>query len=246
MSDPLAAPAAPVPRILFVHRIGALAEIVLCSGFPTQVFLAGLLAAGGLPIRTDAGQLSPTFVATLSILDTVLVVGLAFFFLHAHRERPRDVLLGARPVGREMLLGLGLLPLVFMLLLLVLGAILTFAPWMHNVPRNPLEDMLQNRRDAIMFGVVAMIAGGVREEIQRGFILHRFDQFLGGGLVGIVIYSALFGLGHIEQGIDASIAIAVLGAVWGAVYLARRSIVAPMVSHALFNLAQLVKYAVVR
>ena len=31
-----------------------------------------------------------------------------------------------------------------------------------------------------MFGTgVAIIAGGVREEIQRGFILHRFEQFTG-------------------------------------------------------------------
>jgi CAAX protease family protein len=56
------------------------------------------------------------------------------------------------------------------------------------------------------------------------------------------VFSALFGLGHIEQGIDAAFATAFLGAAWGTVYLARRSIVAPMVSHAAFNLAQLVKY----
>jgi membrane protease YdiL (CAAX protease family) len=97
-----------------------------------------------------------------------------------------------------------------------------------------------------MFAVVAMVAGGVREEVQRGFILHRFDHYLGGGWVGVVAYSALFGLGHIEQGYDAAVAIAILGAGWGAVYLARRSIIAPMVSHAGFNLAQLVKYIVLR
>ena len=35
---------------------------------------------------------------------------------------------------------------------------------------------------------------------------------------------------------------ALLGAIWGAIYLTRRSIVAPMVSHAGFNLGQVVKY----
>jgi membrane protease YdiL (CAAX protease family) len=244
-ADPIAGSPAP-SRIFLVQRLGALAEVVLCSGFPTQVFLAGLLMAAGLSIRTDDGQLSPGFVFTLSLLDTMLVIGLILILLTAHGERPRDVLLGRRPVRREAILGAALLPLVFVLLLLVLGAILTFAPWMHNVPRNPLEDMLQNRRDAITFAVVATLAGGVREEIQRGFILHRFERFLGGGAVGIVAHSALFGLGHYEQGIDASIAIATLGAVWGVVYLTRRSIVAPMVCHSLFNLAQLVKFGLVR
>jgi membrane protease YdiL (CAAX protease family) len=60
--------------------------------------------------------------------------------------------------------------------------------------------------------------------------------------VGLLVFSALFGLGHIDQGIDAVLATSLLGAAWGGVYLVRRSIVAPMVSHAAFNLAQLLKY----
>lgn len=232
--------------MLPTQRATALAEVILCSGFPTQVLLLAMLTAAGLPIRTAAGQLSPTFVFVLSLLDTLFVLALVLFFVRSHQERAGDVLLGSRPIRREIALGIGLLLPIFLLLLGVLAVILTVAPWLHNVPRNPLEDMLQNRRDALMFAVVAMLAGGVREEVQRGFILHRFDQYLGGGWVGLVVYNALFGLGHIEQGYDAAIAIAVLGAVWGIVYLTRRSIVAPMVSHAGFNLAQLVKYLVLR
>ena len=57
-------------------------------------------------------------------------------------------------------------------------------------------------------------------------------------LAGVLVYSVLFGLGHYEQGYDATIATACLGASWGFVYLRRRSIVAPVVSHAGFNLAQ--------
>jgi membrane protease YdiL (CAAX protease family) len=176
------------------------------------------------------------------VLDTILLVGLVFFFLRAHGESPRETLLGRRPVLREALAGIILLPLMLVLVVLVLATVLTFAPELHNVPRNPFEDMLQTRRSAFGFAIVAMIAGGLREEIQRGFILHRFEQYLGGGVLGVVIYSVLFGLGHLEQGFDAAIATALLGAVWGTVYLARRSIIAPLVSHAGFNLAQLVKY----
>ena len=131
---------------------------------------------------------------------------------------------------------------MFVVAVLLLGAILTLAPRLHNVPVNPLENMLQNREHAAMFAFVVMVAGGVREEIQRGFILHRFEGFLGGGAAGVVVYSGLFGLGHIDQGWDASLTVAVLGALWGSIYLIRRSIIAPMVSHAGFNLAQLVKY----
>jgi membrane protease YdiL (CAAX protease family) len=152
------------------------------------------------------------------------------------------VLFGDGHILREALLGIALLPAVFMLVVLVLVTILHFAPHLHNVAHNPLEDLLRNRRDAMIFAAVVMIAGGVREEVQRGFIIHRFGRYLGGAGWGVAIYSVLFGLGHIEQGIDAMIATGILGAVWGLLYLARRSIVASMVSHAGFNLAQLLKY----
>ena len=244
--EPQPAPAETQPAILPVQRLGALVEVLLCSGFPSQLFLIAVLTGFGLPLHTEAGHLSPRFVFTLSLLDTVFVVGLVFFFLRAHRESASEVLLGQRRVWRELVVGLALLPLIFLLVVVILASIFMFAPELHNVPRNPLEDMLQSRQDAMIFAVVVMIAGGVREEVQRGFILHRFAQYLGGAVVGVVIFSAVFGLGHIDQGIDAAIATGVLGAAWGVLYLARRSIVAPMVSHAGFNLAQLVKYAMLR
>jgi membrane protease YdiL (CAAX protease family) len=89
---------------------------------------------------------------------------------------------------------------------------------------------------------VVMLAGGVREEVQRGFIVHRFGQYLGGAGWGVAIYSVLFGLGHVEQGTDAMIVTGFLGAAWALLYIVRRSIVASVVSHASFNIAQLLKY----
>jgi membrane protease YdiL (CAAX protease family) len=44
-----------------------------------------------------------------------------------------------------------------------------------------------------------------------------------------------FGLGHVVQGWDAAIVTGVLGAVWGAVFLTRRSIGASLLSHAATN-----------
>jgi membrane protease YdiL (CAAX protease family) len=244
--EPLPPPVRTPPAISLSQRLGALFEVVLCSGFPTQIFILAIMTGFGMRLTTADGLWSPVFVSTLALADTALVIGLVWFFLTAHSERARDVLVGNRAVLPEAALGIALLPIVFVTAVTILALIFTLAPSLHNVSRNPLENMLTTRRDAIIFGIVAMIAGGVREEIQRGFILHRFSQYLGGGAVGVVIYSALFGLGHVDQGWDATVAVAVLGAAWGTIYLVRRSIVAPMVSHAGFNLAQLVKFAVLR
>ena len=95
-----------------------------------------------------------------------------------------------------------------------------------------------------MLGVIAIVAGGVREELQRAFLLQRFEQHLGGATVGVVVLSTAFGLGHLLQGWDAVIATGVLGAFWAVVYLRRRSSVAPMVSHAGFNSLEVLRVAI--
>jgi membrane protease YdiL (CAAX protease family) len=233
-------------RITPFERIGAFVEILMCSGFPTQLFLGGLMTSLGMELKTADGSWSPLFVSTLLLLDTVLVVALVFFFLNAHRERPRDVLLGSRPPIKEAMFGMVLLPVIFVLAIVILVVLFLVAPQLHTVARNPFQGMLENPRDATFFGLVAMVAGGVREEVQRGFILHRFRQYLGGGAAGVIVYSAIFGLGHIDQGLDTVITVATLGAVWGTIYLIRGSIVAPMVSHAGFNLAQVIKFLALR
>ncbi len=236
-------PYLPAPRqVLPLERLGALVEVIICSGYPSQILLILVLRGFGMHTWTEAGRLSPPFVFTVSLIDTALVVGLVLFFLRAHHQSARTVLLGDRPVLREALLGIAVLPAVFMLAMLVLVLILRFAPHLHDVAHNPLEDMLRSRGDALIFAAVVMIAGGIREEVQRGFILHRFGAYLGGAGWGVAIYSVVFGLGHWEQGTDAMIVTALLGAAWGVLYIVRRSLIAPMVSHAGFNLAQLLKY----
>jgi len=232
----------PTATILPIERAAAALEVILCSGFPTQIVIITLLSLLGMKARLADGKLSPPFVFTLPLLDTLLLIGLVIFFLRAHRESVREQLFGSRPIGREMLLGLALIPASFLVVIFVLMLVQLVMPGLRNVPHNPLQDLVRDRWDAVIFGFVVMIAGGVREEIQRGFVLRRFERYLGGGTAGLVIFSALFGLGHLEQGRDVALATAILGAYWGAIFLRRRSILGPMVGHAGFNLAQVVKF----
>jgi membrane protease YdiL (CAAX protease family) len=232
----------PQRRILPIERLGAFIEVFLCSGFPTQVMVVGALAELGMRVQGADGNWSPRFIVAMSFIDMVFVIGLVTLFLRAHHEPLREFLLGRRRPAREVLLGILLIPAAFILVVLVLAVVLSFKPSLHNVPVNPFERMLQTPRDAAVFAVVVMLAGGVREEIQRAFIIRRFDRYLGGPFLGIGIYSIIFGLGHLEQGYAAAIATGTLGAAWGGLYWARRSVVAPIISHAGFNLAQLLKY----
>ena len=61
------------------------------------------------------------------------------------------------------------------------------APWLHTVEQNPLQDLIDTPRDAALFALVVVVAGGVREELQRAFLLRRFERWLGGARVGVVV-----------------------------------------------------------
>jgi membrane protease YdiL (CAAX protease family) len=240
---PVSVPAAPSR---FAQRAIAIVEVLLCSGFPTQVAIAAVLAAAGIGPYLHDGTLSLRYVFILTMVDSAALGVLIAGLLTIRGERPAIVLFGVRRRAREAMLGVLLLPVVFAIafgLLLLLRAIV---PWLHNLEKNPLEALIRSRTDAAMFAVVAVVGGGIREEMQRGFILHRFDQHLGGGWVGLILYSAAFGAGHVLQGWDAAVTLMGLGGFWGFVYLRRRSILPAMVSHAGFNAAEIIRYTLAR
>jgi len=219
-------------------RVVALLEVLICSDYPTQLAIGSTFAAFGYVPARAGGNLNLSFVAGVSAVDTLFLLTLVFAFLYAHGEHPRDVFIGERPPSGEAVLGI---PLTLVALALAAGVLLlvqAFAPFLHSVERNPLQSLMQSPRDAWLFALVVVVAGGVREEIQRAFQLHRFKQWLGGGGIGLLFTSVAFGGGHLLQGRDAALATGLLGAFWGLVYLRRRSAVAPMVSHAGFNLLQ--------
>jgi membrane protease YdiL (CAAX protease family) len=223
-------------------RIVALIEVLLCSDYPTQLAVGGALYVLGIHPMTAAHTLSLRYVVLLSLIDTVLLLGLIVICLRAHRERVRTVLFGARSWVPEARLGLPLAIGALVLAIAVIGVVRILAPSLHNLERNPLQDVIRGPRDAVLFAVVVVVAGGIREEIQRAFILHRFDVWLGGPAVGLIVSSVSFGLGHLLQGRDVAIATGMLGFYWGAAYLRRRSCIAPMISHAGFNLIELLQF----
>ncbi|MEO8679371.1 MAG: type II CAAX endopeptidase family protein [Vicinamibacterales bacterium] len=221
-------------------------ELILCSGFPTQFALGALLQAAGIAPLTPAGQLSDTFIFSLSLLDAGLLLSLITFFLWRRGERVSTVVLGNRPVAQEVAFGVLSAPMVAAIVIAVSLLIRLIAPGLRNLPINPLEALLETPAGLVMFLLVVIVAGGIREEVQRAFLLHRFRQDLGGVYRGLLITSLAFGLGHTLQGWDATLITAVLGATWGLMYISRGSAVAGIVSHSLFNCGELLRAFLMR
>ena len=72
----------------------ALTEVVICSGFPTQISLALILSGLGLGATTNQGQLSFDYIVTLSLIDALLLICLIKYFLNAHGESMRSLVTG--------------------------------------------------------------------------------------------------------------------------------------------------------
>ena len=222
-------------------RIVAAIEVLICSDFLTQFAIAGTLTAFGYRPSLN-GRLNIGYVVALSLGDALLLISLILLMLYAHGERPREVLFGNKAMAPELMVGVPLIIAALTIGLTVLLGLQHFWPSLRTVPQNPLQDLLRSPRDAWLFALVLLAAGGVREEIQRAFLLHRFDVWLGGPIVGLLVTSVGFGAGHLLQGVDAAITTGLLGAFWGYIYILRWSCVAPMVSHSGFDLIQVVQY----
>ena len=228
------------------RRVVAIAELILCSSVPTQLLLQGLMVGLGWKPVDASGDFSLSFVVTMSLADTALLITLMLMLTRAHGDSVSELWLGRRSAVKETLLGIALVPPIFLLVVVVLNTVRLFAPNLHNVENNPLEQLaMGGAANAAAFAAVAIFAGGVREELQRAFLLRRFERHLGGTDVGVLVLSVAFGLGHMVQGWDAAITTGVLGAVWAGLYVRRRSSIAPIVSHAGFNSLEVLRVAIV-
>lgn len=240
---------APAPaRALPLPRWFAVVQAIAVSGLPTPLVVVVLLWFTTDLIVLDANgvTMSLELTATIMLLDTALIALLIRVFLELSGEDSRGVFLGRRPVWGEILRGIVFVPVAFIGVTAIVLGLRFVAPWLDTVKVSPIEQFMQNPLDASIFLVVVVLGGGVREELQRAFILHRFEQCLGGVRVGLVVFSILFGVLHFDQGWDVAIAVGSLGVFWGLLYVKRRSAVMGMTNHACFNAAQVAQGYLVR
>jgi len=204
--------------------------------------LAVILAAWGWSLGKHLGpgeSPAPGSVRELTLFVTVravAVLGLVVALLRANGERLADLGFGARPVRESWLRGLLLAAGLFVLINIVLNSALEAL----GVPGRPeaVPALFRDPREAPLWVWISVVGGGFTEELQRAFVITRFEKLLGrpGLLLGIAADSVMFGLGHSYQGRLAMIGCGLSGVLYALIFLRRRRVADAMTAHAGFDL----------
>jgi len=164
----------------------------------------------------------------------LIVLGAVFLLLRLGGER-FDAL-GFRREGwpKHLAVGLGAGLAMFVALNVVLSSALSALLPGPGGGGPSILSFFREPRNLLIWLPIGVIGGGIVEEIQRIFVLTRFEMALGraGLALGVVLSSAMFGFAHLYQGPGAAISNAVSGAVLALLYLRRRSALEPVVAHA--------------
>jgi membrane protease YdiL (CAAX protease family) len=237
--EPSAAPVE-LPRKPWIDRIQAVVEILLLSGL-----VSGFCATLPLPLF-HIGDMD-FLLKDSKILSFYLLLesGITFFILAVvlklHRETLDSLGLRWESWKRNAVIGLALVPLLFFINAIVALVFKVYLPRFYT-EQNPLIQNVQTRQQLALFVFSAIVAGGIKEELQRAFILNRFRTYLGGAGAGLVIWSLAFGAGHYVQGVPGVVIAALYGFVFGTIYLLSGSLIAPIVAHGLYDSLAILAY----
>ena len=241
-NEPLMLPLPPLPPPLpppgskrILERLATVFEIILVAflgSIVAQVALAGL----GLSPMADAVQLA-AFMWTEAVLTLVILTVL----LRMRGEGWKNLGWTSERLHVDSRIALLVLPGLFVVTFLVGALFHTFWP-QYVSEKNDLLELIKTRQDLMLFLISSVFVGGFKEEIQRVFILKRFERDLGGIWVGLLAWTPLFGALHYVQGADKAVGAGVLGLVFGLLYVWRRRLTSPIVAHALYDITTLLLF----
>jgi len=169
------------------------------------------------------------------IVSTKLLVFAALFLL-LRLEGERFDRLGVirHEWPRQLGLGIAIGFAMFVGLNVMLDSVMN-----HLIPRPPsnapsITAFFKTPRNLLAWLPIGIFGGGVVEELERIFVLTRFEKWLGrpGLILGVALSSAMFGYAHLYQGVGTAIGTMLSGVVFSLVYLRRRSALEPVTAHA--------------
>lgn len=219
----------------------AVFEILLVSGIVSGTLVSLVLAAIFGRNRLNMPKMDIELFVAYALAESVVAFLILWMLMKARRESFAVLGLRRKRWKTHVLWGILAAPCLIIVSGMVGAAFKVFLP--EYVPdENPMMAMVTSPRQLIMFIITVILAGGVKEELQRAFILRRFRRNLGGARIGLFVWSLVFGLGHYVQGVPGVCTAAVLGFIFGVLYLSRGNLILPITAHAAYNTLTLIIY----
>lgn len=226
-------------KATWLDRLQALVEVMLLGGLFSSILASVPFSIRGTEEETLVRD--ATLVARFVLLEAFITLALLAIILRMNQQSPRDLGLHWNRWLSNVAWGIALIPALFSVNLLVSHGFKILLPKFH-LQTNPLVELIRTPQELGLFLGAVLIAGGIKEELQRAFILNRFRDHLGGVRLGLILWSVAFGAGHYLQGLQGSVAAGLFGLLFGLLYLIRGSLVAPIVAHALYDVLALLGY----
>lgn len=223
----------------FKEKLVASAEVLAVAflGLPIALFLNVLLAATYISTSGQAAlaQQNTRVLFSLLFADALATVAIIWILQRARGKTLSQIGLLLTNYKNEIkIAGLALAGLLGVTMASNLMFHHFLPSWVTR--ENELLALLQTPFDLGLFLVTSVCVGGFKEELQRGFILDRFDKKFGAAKLGLFLWSFVFGAMHLYQGADSAVTAGFLGLLLGSLYLSRRSLLAPMIAHSTFNI----------
>jgi len=228
------------PRTQWADRLQAFIEVVLLSGLISS-YLAALIFSVFHGKRVELSTMDATIVSIFILIEAGITILLLVVILNLHRETLWSLGLQWKRWRTYFLLGLGLVPFFFVTNVIVAFVFRAYLP-QYYIEANPLTESIQTPQQLTLFILSGLFAGGIKEELQRAFVLTRFRRYLGGAWLGLVLWSLAFGAAHYVQGVQGIVIATLYGFIFGIVYLLSGSLIAPIVAHGAYDTIALLAY----
>jgi uncharacterized protein len=202
------------------------------------VFL--LLLVPGIVLASVGGESDETFVlaSVATIVHDVALCALVLYFVWSGGQPISSIGWTSRHAGREIVLGLVLYPA--MLVVLAIVSLLLGAIGVNTSPSHPGFLDPGTHAEVSLAAVLVAVVAIAEETVFRGYLLLRLRELTHGIVPAIVIASLLFAFGHTYEGMAGVLVVGLMGLVFALVYVWRKSLIAPIVMHALQDLLGIV------
>lgn len=188
-------------------------------------------------VDAGGGAVSFPIVAAATITRDAGLVALILLLIARGRQPIAAIGWVRRNIGRDTLIGLALSVPLF-IGAQVLEAVLRAAGL--SSPSSVPGLAASGTGEVILALVLVLVVAVAEETIFRGYLILRFANVLRSRLWAVIASSVIFAIGHGYEGEAAVVTIGLTGFVFAMVYVWRRSIVAPVVMHLVFNLVAIV------